>query len=158
MKHQARYLLIYLFLLTGIAACDSGRIFDKYHEIPDSVWHKDSIVVFNVPIEDSVQNHNLYIQLRNETSYGFSNIWLFIEIMQPGGETTKDTFEVVLADPSGQWLGEGFGGLKTIQAVYRRDVKFPAKGEMTVAIQQGMRDEQLQGIHDVGFRVERAGQ
>jgi hypothetical protein len=27
-------------------------------------------------------------------------------------KSVKDTFEVVLADPSGRWLGEGYGGLE----------------------------------------------
>jgi gliding motility-associated lipoprotein GldH len=34
-------------------------------------------------------------------------------------------------------------------------VYFPVSGEFTVAIQQGMREEILEGIHDVGFRVEK---
>ena len=156
MRIHANYLLVILLLLAGMTACDSGRVFDQYQEIPGSVWHKDSVVVFRIPVDDTLNNHNLYIQLRNETSYRFSNIWLFIEIVQPGGETMRDTFEVVLAEPSGKWLGDGFGGLKTRQAIYRRDVYFPVSGDFTVSIQHGMREEMLGGIHDVGFRVEKA--
>ena len=142
--------------MAGLAGCDAGRVYDQYKEIPDAAWHKDSLVVFNVPIDDTLQNHNLLIQLRNATSYNFSNLWLFIEITQPDGEILKDTFEVVLADLSGRWLGQGYGGLKTLQAIYRRDVYFPKSGEFTIAIQHGMRQEVLKGIHDVGFRVEKA--
>lgn len=154
MKSTVKYVLLCLVMLAGLAGCDSGRIFDSYREIPEAIWHKDSIIIFHVPVTDTLQEHNLYIQLRNETSYRYSNIWLFIEINQPGRETTKDTFEVVLADPKGKWLGEGFGGLKTVQTIFRRDVVFPASGEFRVAIQHGMRDENLHGIHDIGFRLE----
>ncbi len=145
-----------MMLLVGLSACDNTRVYDQYKEIPESTWYKDSIVVFEVPVDDTLQNHNLLIQIRNETSYRFSNLWLFIEIIQPDGETIKDTFEVILAEPSGRWLGEGFGGLKTRQTIYRRDVYFPVSGKYTVAIQHGMRDEDLEGIHDVGFRVEKS--
>jgi gliding motility-associated lipoprotein GldH len=100
-------------LMAGMCSCDSTGVFDRYTEIPGSAWHKDSIVVFHIPIDDTLQNHNLLIQIRNETSYRFSNLWLFIEITQPGGETKKDSVEVVLADPSGRWLGKGYGGIKT---------------------------------------------
>ncbi len=155
MRCIANRLIVIIIVLAGLSACDAGRVFDQYKEIPDSAWHKDSVVVFHVPVDDTLQNHNLLVQIRNETSYSFSNIWLFIEIKQPDGKTVKDTFEVVLADPSGRWLGEGYGGLKTRQAIYRRDVYFPMSGEFTVAIQQGMREEILEGIHDVGFRVEK---
>ncbi len=155
MKNPANYLIALMILMAGVVACDSGRVFDEYKEIPGSTWHKDSVVVFEVPVEDTLQDHNLLIQVRNETSYRFSNLWLFIEITQPDGQTAKDTFEVVLADPSGQWLGDGYGGLKTRQVMYRRDVYFPVSGEFKVTIRHGMREETLEGIHDVGFRVEK---
>lgn len=153
-----RYFLLILLPCAIVAGCDSTRLYDKYHEITDAVWHKDSVIVFNVPVEDTLQTHNLYIQLRNETSYRFSNIWLFIEITRPGGEMLRDTFEVVLAEPSGRWLGKGYGGLKTQQVIYQRDVTFQSSGELKVEIGHGMREDNLQGIHDVGFRVERTGE
>ncbi len=156
MRNPANYLIALMLLITVVTACDSARVFDEYKEIPESTWHKDSLVEFQVPIEDSLQSHNLLVQVRNETSYNFSNLWLFIEVEQPGGEMVKDTFEVILADPSGRWLGEGYGGLKTRQVMYRRDVDFPVSGDLKVTIQHGMREETLEGIHDVGFRLEKA--
>ncbi|MBW6536815.1 MAG: gliding motility lipoprotein GldH [Mariniphaga sp.] len=151
-----RIILFYLFgvILAGFTSCDSGRVFDQYREISDSEWHKDSLVVFKIPVNDTLKNHNLLLQIRNETKYKYSNLWLFIEIEQPGGEVLRDTFEIVLADPTGRWLGKGFGGLKTLQTIYRRDVYFPVSGEYTISLQHGMREEILTGIHDVGIRVE----
>ncbi len=148
---------IFLFGLTIIlfSACDRNKVFEDYIAIPDSVWNQDSIVQFDVPVTDSLQNHNLYINIRNEVNYTYSNLWLFIEIIQPDGKATKDTFEVTLAEPSGKWLGDGFGGLKTLQVIYRRNVYFPLLGEYKINIQQGMREENLKGISDVGFRVEK---
>jgi gliding motility-associated lipoprotein GldH len=149
--------IVYLFaLLILLVSCDPNRVFDQYYEFPDSMWHKDSVVTFQIPIADTLRNHNLMVQIRNETNYKFSNLWLFIEITQPDGETVKDTFEIILAEPSGRWLGEGIGGLKTRQAIYRRNVYFPFSGEYIVTLQHGMREESLRGIHDVGFRVERS--
>ena len=34
------------------------------------------------------------LMFRNEIDYNYSNLWLFIEIVKPGGEAVKDTFEV----------------------------------------------------------------
>lgn len=152
--------LIFLFslfgvILAGLTSCDSNRVFDKYHAISDSEWHKDSLVIFKVPITDTLKNHNLLLQIRNETNYNYSNLWLFIEIEQPGGEVLRDTFEIVVADPSGRWLGKGFGGIKTLQTLYRRDVYFPVPGEYTISLQHGMREDVLAGIHDVGIRIEK---
>jgi gliding motility-associated lipoprotein GldH len=146
---------IFGIILAGFTSCDSGRVFDKYHEISDSEWHKDSLVVFKIPVNDTLNTHNLLLQIRNETNYKYSNLWLFVEIEQPGGEVLRDTFEIVVAHPSGRWLGKGFGGLKTLQTIYRRDVFFPVSGEYTISLQHGMREEVLTGIHDVGIRIEK---
>ncbi len=155
MKRKLPLFFVVIFAGVVITSCDKTVVFDEYKAIPETGWHKDSLVVFNIPVEDTLQNHNLLINIRNETSYNYSNIWLFIEILQPDGEMLKDTFEIALANPSGEWLGEGIGGLKNREAIFRRNVKLPFSGEYTVKIQHGMRQDVLKGIHDVGFRIEK---
>ena len=142
-------------LLVILSACDANRVFDEYQPIFEESWHKDSSLVFTIPITDTIQNHNLYLNVRNDINYGFSNLWLFIDIEQPNGIARRDTFEMALANPSGKWLGEGFGGYKTRQSIYRRNVFFPNSGDYKISIQQGMRPTQLEGISDVGLRVEK---
>lgn len=148
-------ILIVGFLLTALYACDNNRVFEEYKPVFEERWHKDSILIFDIPITDTLQNHNLYINVRNDINYAYSNLWLFVNIQQPGGSAIRDTFEMALADPSGKWLGEGFGGYKTRQAIYRNNVFFPNSGNYVISIQQGMRDVELEGISDVGFRVEK---
>ncbi len=142
-------------LLIIFSACDRNKIFEEYKPIPDSGWNQDSLVHFSIPVTDTLQQHNLYINVRNKVSYSYSNLWLFVEIVQPDGKAVKDTFEISLADPSGKWFGEGFGGLKTLQTIYRRNVYFPVSGEYKINIRQGMREENLEGISNIGFRVEK---
>lgn len=137
-----------------ISACDKNQVFEAYKKIPQSGWHKDSLMVFNVPITDTLHNNNLFINIRNNINYKYSNLWLFVEIDQPGGIAVTDTFELLLASPSGKWLGEGFGGIKTRQVIFRSGVYFPVPGDYKINIKQGMREETLEGITDIGFRVE----
>lgn len=154
---MSRILQVLLFagIVLLLAACDTNRVFDQYKPIEDAVWHKDSLVNFDVPVKDTTQNHNLLINVRNDVNYRYSNLWLFVTIEQPGGTTVKDTFEMVLADPSGKWLGEGFGGLKNRKVIYRRNVFFPHSGNYSISLQQGMRNDELEGISDVGVRLEK---
>ena len=155
MKKALVYFLGVIAAATAFYSCDSTRVFDSYQEVPESAWHKDSLFVFSIPVTDTSRNHNLIIQVRSETSYKYSNLWLFIEIIQPGGEVMRDTLEIVLADPTGRWLGSGIDGLKTLQSVYRRNIYFPVSGDYNISLQHGMRDEILTGIHDIGIRVEK---
>jgi len=138
-----------------IFSCNNGGFFGEYKTIPHAMWHRDSLVVFQIPVSDTLQNHNLYIDVRNDIDYKYSNLWLFIEIIQPGDtKAVIDTFEVTLADPTGKWLGHGFGGVKTNEILFKPNVYFPVSGNYEIQIKQGMRGKQLEGITEIGFRVE----
>jgi len=147
---------IFTILAGIIFSCDSSRMYDQYEQVEGSQWHKDSLVIFEVPVEDTVINYNMFLNIRNEVNYQYSNLWLFIEIFQPDGSAVKDTFEIILADPSGKWLGKGLSGIRSSRTVYRRNVYFPSSGIYIIKIGHGMRPEVLKGIHDVGVRIEKA--
>lgn len=145
-----------LFLSAAIfISCDSQRVYDTFKRIPDSGWHADSLQRFSFDISDISINHNIYFNIRNDRNYGFSNLWLFVKIIPPEGELITDTMQVVLANPAGKWLGKGFSGVYTSQIPYRERVYFPAQGTYTIQVQHGMRSVFLEGITDIGVRVER---
>lgn len=148
---------VILFLLTIVSftACDRTRVFESYHEIDGTGWNKDSVVTFKFTIEDTIQGHNLYINLRNKGNYPNSNIWLFLSVDSPDGTTLSDTIEFTLADPTGKWLGSGLGDLFDNQIIYRSNIYFPQTGAYLFNIQHGMRSEILEGIRDIGIRVEK---
>ena len=150
------FLLFILIILVSLFACTKKGSFNEYKTIPKAVWNRDSLVVFQVPVTDTVQRHNLFLGVRNDINYKYSNLWLFVEIIQPGDTTAvKDTFEFTLADPTGKWLGSGFGGVKTNEVLFRSNVYFPVAGQYNVKVQHGMRGKLLEGITDIGFRVEK---
>ena len=141
--------------LITIVTCNNSRGFGEYKTIQHATWHRDSMVVFQISVTDTLKNHNLYVDVRNDIEYKYSNLWLFIDIIQPGDTTAvTDTLEVTLADPTGKWLGHGFGGVKTSEILFRENVFFPVSGNYAIQIKQGMRGQQLEGITEVGFRME----
>lgn len=144
-----------LSILTCMIACDQKKVFEAYHRIDEKGWNKDSVVVFNVQLTDTIKNNNLYVNIRNKGTYAYSNIYLFLSIVSPDGTMRTDTVEFTLADPSGKWRGSGIGGLYDNQIPYKSSVYFPHKGDYKFMIKQGMRDNVLEGIRDVGFRIEK---
>lgn len=148
--------LMAVIIAVLMIGCDANRVFDQYKQINNGNWNKDSLVVFSVPVTDTVQNYNMNINVRNDVNYNFCNLWLFVKIAQPDGVFVRDTFEIVLAGSSGEWIGKGFGGLKKREVVYRRNIYFPRSGNYEISLQQGMRGKDLEGIIDVGIRIEKA--
>ena len=145
------YAIIVVFVLVS---CDQNRVYEEYRTIDSAGWNKDSIAQFNVGISDTNASHNVYIDIRNKGNYPNSNIWLFLEIQEPGGTILTDTVEYVLAEKSGKWRGNGIGDLFDNQFIYRQNVRFERSGEYQFRVRQGMRAETLKGIHDVGLRIE----
>jgi gliding motility-associated lipoprotein GldH len=155
MKPRIINILLLLAFSALLFACGRGSLFNEYKTIQKAEWNKDSLMVFHVPVADTAHNHSLFVNVRNDIEYKYSNLWLFVKITQPGDTTVTDTFEITLANQSGKWLGKGFGGIKTSENLFRKNVFFPAAGTYEIVIQHGMRDIVLEGITDVGVRVER---
>jgi gliding motility-associated lipoprotein GldH len=59
-----------------------------------------------------------------------------------------------LAEPSGKWVGKGFGNVWSNRFRYKSNVRFPVSGVYHFKVEQAMRMEDLEGISDVGLRVE----
>ena len=155
MKNITIQIMLAFVLTLSIIGCDKKRIYENYHPIPHSGWSKDSVEIFEFPVFDVKSKYNLYVNIRNDINYPYSNLWLFIEINQPDGKTQKKIFEVYLAEGSGKWLGSGMGGIKSLSTVYQADYLFSVPGIYKINIQHGMREELLKGIRDIGFRVEK---
>ena len=80
----------------------------------------------------------------------------------PHGKTITDTLEYRMADPTGKFLGTGLTDVKENKLWYKEGVIFNEEGTYDVKIQQAMRENgkvngviDLEGITDVGFRVEK---
>jgi gliding motility-associated lipoprotein GldH len=152
-KFGIQFFIVCFFVLTFLA-CNKTDTFTQYKTISHASWDRDSLIQFTVPVKDTTQNHNLYINVRNDINYKYSNLWLFIDIIQPGDSTSvTDTLEVTLADPTGKWLGHGFGGVKTSETLFKQNVFFPVSGNYHIKIQHGMRNKILDGITEIGFQV-----
>jgi gliding motility-associated lipoprotein GldH len=157
---QNRILLFFLVVCFVVVSCDTNRVFDEYHSVPNK-WHKDSIVSFQINPPDSIKAYNLFVNLRNTNNYKYNNLYLIVEMVFPHGKTIKDTLEYKMAEPSGKLLGTGYTDVKENKLWYKEQVVFKESGMYTVNIQHAMRENgkvngviDLEGITDIGFRVE----
>jgi len=150
-----------LALVFCFISCDNHRVFDAYTSVPNK-WHKDSIVNFKINPPDTINPYNLFVNLRNTNAYKYNNLFLIVEMTFPHGKTIKDTLEYRMAEPSGELLGTGITDVKENKLWYKESVIFNEAGAYEVAIQHAMRERgkvngvtYLEGITDVGFRVEK---
>lgn len=160
MKESHKISLVFtLFLL--MVSCDKNQTFDSYQSVGNS-WHRDSIVSFEFEIQDTLTPYNLFLNVRTNHKYPFSNIFLITSIESPGEKIKVDTLEYMMAAPDGKLLGSGFSGLKESKLWYKENYRFSETGKHIIRIEQAMRKrnqveglEELEGISEVGFRIEK---
>ena len=152
---------IVLLLLILVMSCDSKAVYDQYKSV-STAWNKEDIVSFKINPPDSIKPYNLFINVRNTNTYKFSNLYLIVELKFPHGKAIKDTLQYRMTTPSGEWLGEGLSSVKENKLWYKEGVIFKEDGQYQVNIQQAMRQNgnvngvvNLEGITDVGFRIEK---
>ncbi|MBX7181228.1 MAG: gliding motility lipoprotein GldH [Bacteroidia bacterium] len=141
------------FVLLG--SCRNPAMFDENQEIEGSQWKIAQKPKFSVVIEDTLQNTDVYLNLRNSSCYPYNNIFLFVNTTFPNGKQAKDTLECILANEKGQWLGDGLGDIWDNRILFKKNVRFPQKGTYTFEIEQAMRVDPLPCILDVGWRLEK---
>ena len=150
------YPILFITIILSLFSCDGSRIYEVNKEIDNAEWNRDSIEQFDVEIVDTSLFYNVVINVRNKNDYPYSNLYLFIEMSSPMEKYFTDTLEVQLADNKGKWLGSGIGNIWQNQIRLLSQVKLLEGGTYKIKIGQGMRDDDLIGISDVGVRFEQA--
>lgn len=140
----------------AVCSCQSGVAYDEYVSIAKTGWDKDTLAVFRTDMSDSTDVYDIMVQVRNDNSYAYSNLWLFIDVIAPDGVSRRDTLECILARTDGSWLGSGWGSLYNETCPYMTTVKFSKPGPYTFRITQGMRADELAGIHDIGLLIQKS--
>lgn len=144
---------ISLFLNTS---CDHQTVYDEQVIIEESQWSKEEAAHFEWVIEDTLTRYDLYINFRNTSDYRYSNLFMFLIIRFPDGKISRDTIECQVADRTGRWLGKGWGDLKENELLLSSGLEFPFSGKYEFLIIQAMREDILDGIRNVGLRLERS--
>ena len=153
------WVLVILLLL--FAACNSNLIFSEFKANPGGDWSHEDVKEFIFTKEDTISRFNLFINIRNDNEYPFSNLFLITDLNFPDGTVVRDTLEYEMALPDGKWLGKGYGSLKENKLWYKENIVFPLSGVYTLKVAHAMRQNgtvegisELEGITDVGFQIE----
>jgi len=155
---------LFFLIVIFFVSCDSKAIFDNYESLPDK-WNKNKEVVFKFEAPDTTNTYDLFINLRNNNSYNFNNLYVITDLEYPNGKTIIDTLEYKMAAPDGTLLGEGFTDVKENKLWYKgykEPFVFSEMGQYTFKVEQAMRKygdingvDDLEGITEIGFRVEK---
>lgn len=148
-----------LLLCIILWGCTSESVFHQYKSLPGH-WDKDEEIIFSLPHLDSLKSYDIFIHIRNDNTYRYSNLFLISNIQFPNGKVVTDTLEYEMAKPDGTWLGVG-GNIKESKLWLKENIRFFEEGTYTIALQHAMRNidnvegvKHLEGITDIGLSIE----
>ena len=153
---------LFIILVSAISlfffSCESNRVFEENKSVAGNTWERNNKISFETNIDDTNLIYNVYINVRNASSYSYRNLYIFLVTKMPDGKISKDTLNCYLQDETGHWAGKGLGDAWENRILFKPMVKFNQKGKFVFEYEQGMREEKLLGIMDVGLRIEKATQ
>lgn len=159
---QKNKILFFLMLFFLSISCDKKIEFNQYKTIENSSWKANEKIDFQFQVLDTISPKNLFINIRNNKEYEFSNLYLITELTFPNQTKVVDTLQYDMTDASGRFLGDGFSDIKDNKLFYKEHKIFPISGTYLFNIRQAMRKngevnpiEYLNGIQDVGLSIEK---
>ena len=163
-QKKNKFLSLLILLLLGYS-CTSGPVFTKFKAVPNNAWISNEHVRFDFSITDTIAKRNLFIHIRSNKEYRYSNLFLITELVFPNKTKVIDTLEYKMAAPNGKYLGTGFTEIKENKLFYKEEKVFPEPGKYVLNIRHAMRKSGevnaipfLEGVQDVGFSIEKIEQ
>lgn len=158
-----RMIILLGLLILGVS-CTGNLAYSTFQSTSGGSWGRQEVMEFSFSELDSLQSYNMFITLRNDGTYPYSNLFVIAEMTSPEGISQRDTLEYQMADAEGNWLGSGYGSVKENKLWYRENVVFPDSGVYKISVSHAMRKngsiegiEELPGVLDVGLQIEKNG-
>ena len=145
--------LITTGLMLAFTACSQvEEHYFQFRSFSHTAWDAQEEIRFEVPVQSIQQLYNVFLEVRNTNEYNFRNIWLVVDVLNTDGSLQTDTIQADLADRHGKWYGSGISLYET-EIPVQTDIQYPDSGIYVYTIKQGMSENPLRGIADVGLRV-----
>ena len=160
-KNRIKEFVILLVISLSFTNCEQKKGYSAYQSIGEKGLGT-SPIIFEIPenVLDTLRK-NIFLRLRNNNNYQYSNIFLIVSLTAGEEQITNDTLEYSMASPDGKWLGEGFSEVKESKLWWKESVIFPEERPIKISISQAVRNnnvnngvEKLKGIVSVGISIE----
>ena len=138
-QKKNKILSLLILLLVGYS-CTSDVVYTHKFtllQIIHGIFKKN--VRFDFSITDTISKQNVFINIRNNNEYKYSNLFLITELVFPNKTKVIDTLQYEMADRNGKFLGKGFTETKENKLFYKEEKVFPISGAYSFHVRQAMR-------------------
>lgn len=156
--HLKKFLLhaAFIALFSGLLySCTTIDLYEKTAAIPGHAWKSNFRPSFDFNIKDTSSSYTVFLVLRHNEKYNFSNIYLNLYIKGPGQDSAqKIQRDLILATNEKGWLGSGMDDIYE-HRIPLTDAQTLKGGDYTFTLEQIMREDPLQNVLNAGIRLEK---
>lgn len=149
------FILIF-FLLTS---CSDSDLVNPYEF--SNGWKNGEVVQFDFKGTETKKNQNLFLILRHNKNYSFSNIFLITEMKFENDSIKRDTLEYRLSEKNGKWLGKTRLSIVEHTLPFKKNLEILKDSTYSITITNSMRlinqvspIQNLENILDLGLLIE----
>ena len=156
-----RYSLFFVLMFFLFESCSNSNLIKPYEF--SNGWKNNEIAKFDFKVKDSESRHNLFLILRHNKNYAFSNIFMVTQLYLGDDLKHSDTLEYKLSSTSGKWLGNK--KLSVVEHVlpFKENFELLKDSLYTLSVRNSMRlineispIQNLENVLDLGMLIERA--
>jgi gliding motility-associated lipoprotein GldH len=146
-------ILLTMFILT---ACQKNSYYHHSESIPSKGWDMNGTLFFQDSLrDDAPEKLHFTVELRHNNLYPYQNFWLYLRTRTSDGKNRLDSINWKLSEPSGRWIGEGWGSLYNLthQLPDLEIHKTTGNRWFSIEVQHGLKDPTLTGIENIGIHL-----
>ena len=150
------FFILIFFLLTS---CSDSDLVNSYEF--SNGWKNGEVVQFDFKGTETKKNQNLFLILRHNKNYSFSNIFLITEMKFENDSIKRDTLEYRLSEKNGKWLGKKRLSIVEHTLPFKKNLEILKDSTYSITITNSMRlinqvspIQNLENILDLGLLIE----
>lgn len=143
-----------MWLVVATSCHWGGTVYHQFRAVPEGWSQTDTLLFALPPLSDGADKGRMFVDVRYTEKFPYRDLWLLVRHNMAGSvHWQTDTLCCPLFDKEGHPLGDGLLELFQTEVPYATVVP-PDSGHACVQIVHCMADDSLEGVSDVGIRIE----
>ncbi|NJB84960.1 gliding motility-associated lipoprotein GldH [Lewinella marina] len=140
-------------LLALLSACGPEITFQEESDLGPAGWAYADSVAFTFPVTDTSARYDLVLSVTHTQDFPFQNFYTRLATHLPDGTVLTQPLSLQLADTFGDWYGECSGTECTADISLQTGTRFTQLGEHRLVVAQFSRQDPLEEVTGIGFRI-----
>ena len=151
-----QFLLISIFALFTLFACNPDRIYESHHkDFKDYRWQKSKVLKFKPEISDTISEHKIFLALRHVYGFQFEFMRVNVHMTAPSGKITDNKYTLQLSGPNKEYLSDCAEDICDLEVLIEENYKFNELGTYVFQIENDMPLDYLPNVMEFGLIIER---